>query len=184
MSEILRFAQDDEDILSGFTMRVPYRQYFVALLSIVLWAGCGLSPDRKRINPPQAEDATAESKGDELGSTTGDPTSPTTETPSVPLVINYQEHVAPILTSSCLGAGCHTPPNAAGSIALDTYDNAKLYMTSSITSINAKRMPKPDKTISAADIQTLQKWVDGQMPETATSAPPAEAAPAGTPPAP
>jgi hypothetical protein len=150
-------------------MKYGFHLCAVAVTGMV-W-GCSLSPDRDRVNSPAATDDVVAGDGTD---TPGDPvdTPETPATPSTPLTTNYDDNVKSILATSCLGAGCHTPP-AAGGVPMDTYDNAKTFVTSAVVAINAKRMPPAasGKTISAADTAILQKWIDTGMLENATSVP-------------
>ena len=87
--------------------------------------------------------------------------------------VTFSEDVAPIVFNHC--TTCHRPGEAAP-FALMTYNDARTHgkLIASVT--GARRMPpwkagpsdyrfKNERSLSDADIATLQKWVDAGMPE-------------------
>jgi hypothetical protein len=96
------------------------------------------------------EEGTEEESGEEANST----------------AITYVDNVESILAASCLGAGCHSDPDAASGIPLDSYANAKIYIDAALTAIVDLRMPSGGKTISDDDIAILQKWKEDGLLET------------------
>jgi hypothetical protein len=87
------------------------------------------------------------------------------------LTVTYEDQVAPLLTRSCLGGGCHSSPNPADGIALDTYEGAMGAFDKSLASIENGSMP-PSGPLTPDDIQILKDWKNGGFLKAATEATP------------
>lgn len=79
-------------------------------------------------------------------------------------VYTFSQQVKPILQTSCIG--CHTGPNAGGSIDLTTYNNVKTQVTNgklwgSINFLNGfSAMPKNGNKLSACKLTIIRKWIE------------------------
>ncbi|THU39780.1 hypothetical protein FAM09_13785 [Niastella caeni] len=72
--------------------------------------------------------------------------------------------VKAILTTKCNTAGCHNTASAAGSIVLETYDQAKAQAGRiKQRAIVDKTMP-PGSPLTASDISLLTCWINSGTP--------------------
>ena len=87
--------------------------------------------------------------------------------------VTFTENVAPIVFAKC--ASCHRPGEAAP-FPLTTYAEVKRRGTLIAKAVTSRAMPpwkavasdyayKGDRRLSDAEIETVKKWVDAQMPE-------------------
>src|SRR6478672_10469136 len=90
----------------------------------------------------------------------------------VPAVPTFTRDVAPILYSSCVG--CHRPGEVAP-MSLVSYEDARPWAKSIRAKVSSREMPpwgadphygtfKDDRSLSAAQIDTIVKWADGGAP--------------------
>jgi hypothetical protein len=82
---------------------------------------------------------------------------------STTAVVSYKNTIAPIMAKSCATSSmCHATGNP-WSVDLDTYAGVKSNAAASINAIEGGTMP-PSGTISAADLKSLQDWVNTGSP--------------------
>lgn len=79
----------------------------------------------------------------------------------------YLTEVKPIIEANCVS--CHAPSQSVDYIPLDTHTDLVANSGSLMSSINqdgsALAMPQGAPKLSDCDIQTIQKWVDANMPD-------------------
>ncbi|HEY2342231.1 MAG TPA: c-type cytochrome domain-containing protein [Chthoniobacteraceae bacterium] len=96
--------------------------------------------------------------------------------------VTYNDHVQPIFRNSCLN--CHNPDKKKAGLDLSTYqaalagsDNGKVLESGNpgnsqlikcIKQIDDPKMPPKGDKLSDSDIGTIEKWIAGQLLETAT----------------
>ncbi|MGE0173346.1 MAG: hypothetical protein AB7T49_11185 [Oligoflexales bacterium] len=141
-----------------------------ALLGMMLLFGCDQIKKKLPGQSSKSSSNVAEESSGDLEEESSDEGSDENESenPDSNLAeLTYVDNIAPIMEASCLGAGCHSSPDAANGIVLDSYESVKTYIEASIASIDSAQMPI-GKTISSEDVDVLKKWVELGMPETKT----------------
>jgi hypothetical protein len=82
---------------------------------------------------------------------------------STTAAVSYKNTIAPIMAKSCATSStCHASGDPWG-VDLDTYAGVKSNAAASISAIKGGTMP-PSGTISAADLKSLQDWVNAGSP--------------------
>jgi hypothetical protein len=82
---------------------------------------------------------------------------------STTATVSYSKTIAPLMAKSCATSStCHASGNP-WNVDLDTYAGVKSNAAASISAIKGGTMP-PSSTISAADLKSLQDWVNAGSP--------------------
>ena len=79
----------------------------------------------------------------------------------------YSSEVKPIIDANCVS--CHAPGGSVSFLSLDTHSNTVNNSTNLMAAINhdsgVSAMPPGSSKLSDCDIQTIQKWIDANMPD-------------------
>ncbi len=123
-------------------------------------AGEGGTIDAGGIDSGESEAGVAIDGGAGAGGTTGGSGGAGGSTTAT---VSYSKTIAPIMAASCAtSSSCHSAGNPWG-VELDTYAGVKSNAAASISAIQEGSMP-PSGSLSAADLKSLQDWVNAGSP--------------------
>jgi hypothetical protein len=88
------------------------------------------------------------------------------EEPADSSSLSFVQDIKPILAASCAVAGCHNATSPIAGYDFETFDGTAIGIEDGISTIELGEMPIGGRPkISAADLKTLQDWLDGGTPE-------------------
>ncbi len=78
--------------------------------------------------------------------------------------ISYSQNVNAILSENCIS--CHNNGNASAGVALDSYEQVKIFVQSgammdAINQVNGIAPMPPGSKLTECDIIKMQHWIDG-----------------------
>ena len=77
-----------------------------------------------------------------------------------PGAVTYSQ-VVPIIQQSCSGGSCHNQEEPPAGVFLADYAGLKVNLPRGLAAVEAGRMPKGGKKISAASVALLKQWGNG-----------------------